>query len=342
MAKDRNDRQATAGEFAAELRHALIGKSEAPLVSRADAATVSEKSQETGSAGRGATPQHLPAVTVDENSPSVVAHSAAAASLQPAASQGVTPTRSWSLGLMSSRGCQVTLTVAAMVVLGVMIGGYAMFQRFGASSPNLDTRSANTAAPPPRSTTNSNVNATENAFMSYYLLLSSSALDGKQRVLGNKPVPMDSSLQFAFNVREDGVLYLLGEDGQGNPVVMPLGTLQASAEVKAGQASLLPSLARIRLNSKPGIENFTVIYSAEAIDLPFASELLPIDGTFRKLTQDEQRKISELRQQSASSTVSFTGGDDNGTALVKLYGNRGTGTVVFDIKLQLKRNVPSR
>jgi hypothetical protein len=69
---------------------------------------------------------------------------------------------------------------------------------------------------------------------------------------------------------------------------------------------------------------------------------LPIDGTFRKLTQDEQRKISELRQQSAPATVSFTGRDDNGTALVRLNGSRSTRTVVFDIKLQLKRNVPAR
>jgi serine/threonine-protein kinase len=342
MAKDRNDRQATAGEFARELRHALTGKADVPFVSRADAATVSEKSQETGSAGRGVTPQHVPALTVDDNNPSVIAHSASAASIQPVTVEGVTPMRSWSLGFMSSRGCQVTLTVAAMVVLAVMIGGYAMFQRFGASSPNLDTRNANTGAAPPQTTANSNVNATEKAIMSYYLLLSSSVLDGQQRVLGNKPVPTDSSLQFAFTVREDGVLYVLGEDGQGNPVVMPLGTLQAAAEVKAGQESILPSLARIRLNSEPGMENFTVIYSAEALDLPFASAPLPIDGTFRKLTQDEQRKISELRQQSAPATVSFTGRDDNGTALVRLNGSRSTRTVVFDIKLQLKRNVPAR
>jgi hypothetical protein len=237
------------------------------------------------------------------------------------------------------------LTVAAMVLLAVMVGGYALMSRFGnspdrmVSAPTGGTQNANSSAAPPTSVANANSNtsATAKAFMRYHLLLSPSALDEQTRSLGNEPIPAGQSLQFSFNASEDGFLYMLGVDGQGNPVVMPLGTLVATAEVKAGQETVLPALAHIKVNNEPGTENFTVIYSEAVLNLPFARETLPIDGTFRKLTTDEQRKIKELRQQSALSIVSFSGGQDNGTALVLLEGPRGNKPVVFDIKLQLKR-----
>lgn len=245
---------------------------------------------------------------------------------------------------MSSRGCQVSLTVAAMVVLAVMVGGYAFFRNMSGSSERSTAANDNRAMPTTASTplpdtmTNSNANPTvpARAFMRYHLLLSETALDEQTRALGDKPIPAGQSLQFAFESSEDGFLYMLGHDEQGSSVVMPLGTFVAPAEVKADQETELPALAHIKLNSEAGTETFTVIFSTSALDIPFAGESLPIDGSFRKLTVDEQRKIKELRQQSASASVKFNGNQEDGDAVVMLSGERGGKPVVFDIKLQLK------
>jgi Serine/threonine protein kinase len=354
MAKDRSERQATAGEFARELKQSLGGAEEPVKTSRADAPTLAGTLNETNISGRVATPQHLAAPTVLDNSASVIAHQAAFESNAVSAATAPTldaapsvPKRSWTLGLMSSRGCQVSLTVAAMVVLAVMVGGYALMNQLGGrsdknvapstTSGSSQNANANTTVVPSVGTANSNGSATEKAFMSYYLLLSPSALDEQQRALGNEPVEAGQSLQISFNASEDGFVHMLGEDGKGNPVVMPLGTFVAPAAVKAGQETELPVLARIKLNSAPRTENFTVIFTNTAIDLPFASEPLPLDGSFRKLTTEEQRKVRELRQRSAPARVIFYGGPDLGIAHVVLDGERDGRPVVFDIKLELKR-----
>jgi serine/threonine protein kinase len=354
IAKDRSERQATAGEFARELKQSLSGAEESPKSSRADAPTLAGTLNETNVSGRGATPQHLAAPTVLDHSASVIAHQAA--SLSDAVSTPTAPTldavasvpkRSWTLGLMSSRGCQVSLTVAAMVVLAVMVGGYALMSQLGGRADkniapsttggSSQNANANKAAPTSVADANSNARATEKAFMSYYLLLSPSALDEQERALGNQPVKAGQSLQISFNASEDGFVHMLGEDGKGHPVVMPLGTFVAPAAVKAEQETELPVLARIKLNGTPGTENFTVIFTNTAIDLPFASEPLPLDGSFRKLTDEEQRKVRELRQRSAPARITFFGGQETGIANVVLDGERNGRPVVFDIKLELKR-----
>jgi serine/threonine-protein kinase len=353
MAKDRSERQSSAGEFARELRGSLGRPLVMPQTSRADAPTIAGTLHDTGHAGRGATPQNLAAVTVNESGASVIAHGnvAGAMASSPVAA-AASSKRSWTLGLMSSRGCQISLTVAAMVLLAVMVGGYAFMQRFGSSNSNSSnadrnvTANANTNAPGVATTTstppmvgmsNANSSVPGRAFMRYHLLLSESVLDEQTRSLGDEPIPAGQSLQFAFNSSEDGFLYMLGHDEQGSTVVMPLGTFVAPAALKAEEETELPALARIKLNSAPSTETFTVIFSDAALNIPFAGETLPMDGTFRKLTVDEQRKIKELRQQSAPASVKFSGGQDDGDAIVMLSDERKGKPVVFDIKLQLKR-----
>jgi hypothetical protein len=143
-------------------------------------------------------------------------------------------------------------------------------------------------------------------------------------------------LQFVFMPSESGYLYALGRNEQNEPVVFPLGDLTAAAAVTAGEEAAVPSFARVKLNSKPSMEEFTIIFSEKPLALAFATETLPLDGSFRKLSLDERRKIDELRQEAAPSTVRFHGDQDNATALVMLSGARGSKPVVFDIKLRLR------
>jgi serine/threonine protein kinase len=349
MSKDRSERQATAGEFAAQLRASL--GDEAPgsdatfYDARAVAPTIKGDAQDTSLAGRGATPQEMPLITVDH----VV--------MSPTPPTPVR--RSWTLGLMSSRGCQVSLTVAAVAVIAVMVGGYAMINNMrsgdqAAMRPNTTARENPPSASPrsdggSASTANTNANtsaAAKDAFMSYHLLISpttEAALNGKQRrVTNDEPIPPGQSMQFVLMAKEKGYLYAVGHNEQGEAVVIPLGTpvlepYPARIELEAGQEVTAPALGHIKLNSKPGEDVYTIIFTDKPLDLPFASESLPLDGSFRKLTADEKRKVEELRQQAVPVNVRFQGGQENKTAIVALNGERGSKPVVFDIKLRLQR-----
>jgi hypothetical protein len=252
------------------------------------------------------------------------------------------------LAMTSSRGCQVSLTVAAVAVIAVLAGGYAMLSNFSrgarentASPPSTASRPENAPVPGVGSSNssanaNSSVDAVNNPFLRYHLLLSPTALDTQKRASGQQPISPGQSLQFVFTPRESGYLYALGRDEQNEPVVFPLGDFTAQAAVTAGEEAALPSLARVKLNDKPSLEEFTIIFSEKPLSLAFATETLPLDGSFRKLSVDERRKIDQLRQEAAPSTVRFSGEADAASALVLLSGPRAGRAVVFDIKLRLR------
>ncbi|HEX8652102.1 MAG TPA: serine/threonine-protein kinase [Pyrinomonadaceae bacterium] len=352
MSKDRGERQLSAGEFARELRQSLaLGAGEALTTdARAVAPTLKGTHYDTSPAGRVETPQNLDAPTVrDGLSEGGVAPVASAA---PQPSPPVAPRRSWVLAMTNSRGCQVSLTVAAVAVIAVLAGGYAvLFQSNRSASEGGSVATApapashNQASGTPAGSSNSAANtnapasAVNNPFLRYHLLLSQTALDTQRRETGEKPIPVGQSLQFVFAPRDGGYIYALGRNEQKEPIVIPLGDFTAGAAVAAGQEMNAPQLARVKLNSKPGAEEFTIIFTDEPLEMAFATETLPLDGSFRKLSKDEQRKIDQLRQEAAPSTVRFNGETDdssNDAALVVLSGERGSKPVVFDIKLRLR------
>jgi serine/threonine-protein kinase len=353
MSKDRGERPPSAGEFARELRQSLAhgaGGEALATDARAVAPTLKGTHYDTSPAGRVETPQNLDAPTLRD----VLSEGGIApvASVAPPQSTPAAPRRSWVLAMTSSRGCQVSLTVAAVAVIAVLAGGYAVL--FQSNRSASDGGSVATAPVPasqnktggaPTGGSNSAANtsapasAVNNPFLRYHLLLSPTALDTQRRETGEKPIPVGQSLQFVFAPRDGGYMYALGRNEQNEPIVIPLGDFTAGATVAAGEETNAPQLARVKLNSKPGVEEFTIIFTDEPLEMAFATETLPLDGSFRKLSKDEQRKIDQLRQEAAPSTVRFNGETDdssNGAALVVLSGERGSKPVVFDIKLRLR------
>ncbi|MCA1558157.1 MAG: serine/threonine protein kinase, partial [Acidobacteria bacterium] len=114
MSKDRGDRQGTAGEFASELRAALVDAAHASAATpfdRAAAPTIKGESAETVRAGGGTKPDEMPFIVVDNALPM-----SQGPAVKGDANVGK-PKRSWTLGLTSSRGCQVSLTVAALAIV---------------------------------------------------------------------------------------------------------------------------------------------------------------------------------------------------------------------------------
>jgi serine/threonine-protein kinase len=352
MSKDRGDRQTTAGAFASELRAALgiaaqvFGAS--TFDARAAAPTIKGDSVETSPAGRGATPQGIPAIETNQTLGSPVPQ-------LPHGAKSVAPKRSWTLGLTSSRGCQVSLTVAALALVAMVAGGYSIMRslwmgsvqnsntavnRPAASSPSVAPGSGNTSASNGNATANANTAApgSYKDSMRYYLLISPSVLDEQKRVAGDEKIAPGQSLQFVFTPSQSGYIYMIGRDSQKNPVVIPLGDLVGVKQVEAGEETTAPALARVKLDDAPGEENFTVVFSKEPLKFSFASETLPFDGSFRKLTAEDRRLLEDLRKNSPPVAVTFSGDKSERTALVQLRGeNAGDKPVVFDIKINLRR-----
>jgi hypothetical protein len=175
--------------------------------------------------------------------------------------------------------------------------------------------------------------------MRYYLNIGLPIVNVTQeRTAGDESIKPGQSLQFVFTPSQSGYIYMTGRDAQKNLVVMPLDDMAAAKKVEAGEEIAAPMLARIRLDDAPGEEIFTAVFSREPLKFSFASETLPLDGSFRKLTAEDKRLLEDLRKNSPPVAVTFAGEKGNRVALVELSGeNAGDKPVVFDIKLNLRR-----
>jgi serine/threonine protein kinase len=353
MSKDRGDRQSTAGQFATELRAALglqtPVRSASTFDARAAAPTIKGDFADTIRAGGSTQPDEMPFIDVTNLVPMAAPRPA------PVDAKVEKPKRSWTLGLASSRGCQVTLTVAAVAVIAMVAGGYSIMRSlWTGGAPEVSTASApansnRTRPVAPASgggntSANTSANVNEAApgaskeFMRYHLLVSPSVLDEQRRASGEEGLPPGQSLQFVFTVSQSGYIYMIGRDSQKNPVVIPLGDLVAVKQVAAGEEAPAPQLARVKLDDAPGEEVFTVLFSKEPLKFSFASETLPFDGSFRKLTPEDRRLLDDLRKNSPPTAVSFSGAKNERAALVRLSGaNAGDKPVVLDIKINLRR-----
>jgi serine/threonine-protein kinase len=331
MSKDRNDRQASAGELARELRAALDGIERTEGGARLVAPTLIVNRKETIPSAH-ATPQNL-------NAPTLPAYESAQQAARPQYQPAPLQTR---------KSSRTPLIVAVTLLLILAVGGYSLWQWRASrirerrvanqgKSAASETSDVPVATDSPIPAGNEKTASADAAFMRYHLLISPTALDEQKRSSGRDAIEPGQILQFAFTSSESGYLYIIGHDDDGNAVVMPLGDTSAAVTVTGGQETEAPSLPSIKLNDKPITEIFTVIFSDKPLALPFASGTLPVDGSFRKLTADEKRRVEELRQQAAPTTVQFEGEKENQTAIVKLEGERGSKPVLFDIKLKLQR-----
>ncbi|MCA1558144.1 MAG: hypothetical protein LC731_06345, partial [Acidobacteria bacterium] len=239
------------------------------------------------------------------------------------------------------------------VVLGV--GGVSVMQylRTGSrvnESANSSNRNRSSAAAPatgggnPAANTSTSTNVNRAApgetkeFMRYHLLISPSLLDEQKRAASDERIPPGQSLQFVFTASQSGYIYMIGRDSQKNWVVIPLGDLVAVKQLEGGEQTPAPALARVKLDDSPGEEIFTVVFSGEPLKFSFASETLPLDGSFRKLTAEDRRLLEDFRKNAPPAAITFSGEKNDRTALVSLGGgNAGNKPVVFDIKLNLRR-----
>jgi serine/threonine-protein kinase len=336
LSKDRSGRQATAGEFARKLRAALEGSGlgETP---RSTAPTLLN----TG-AGHAAATGAGAASAVTGSSAAGGRNVAQTEAVIPPVTPPLSPKRSWSLNLLHNRGCQVSLTVAAMLVIGIGVGIPLLLYNAQKSDRNVATANRPVNRPSPTPTvgdqnTNTNVNGPSPGYsllLTYHLLISSDPLTPGTATTGASGLEREQVVQFVIKPEFDGYVYLFNRELDDGPVAVPLDLAAGKTFAKAtsGVPLTLPDLPVLQLRNDPGDEIFWIVIAN--VELNFPGKMNPLGGgeMLRKLSSDEVKKLRELSQ--SPPKLETVGGSDE----VSVYDDRdfGPGPRVLRIRLNVK------
>jgi eukaryotic-like serine/threonine-protein kinase len=369
-AKDRGDRQPTAGALANELRAGLATPSRAgdpaadftetvPLAR--DAQTNSDVNAPTiitvdsastsPAAGRPA-PTHdatvyesarpepaapagvaMPAATVAESA--AMASSVTAAQVvkpAPAIPKAPVPTAP------ASKGKAGLLIGAALVGILILGGGIGAFLLWNKSSTNENTNSTNANA----NTTATTVATGPSEISRYWLALEPPPTGGQpSRVAGLVPLASGQSFKFHFTFNEDGYLYIFGPGNNNEPTAflttkpLPQSGVRSN-KVSKGVEFSFPSGAEnsVTLDKNPGTDNFTVIFAKTPLPSPsFLNE--PVTGEPLSAAQQAELKNFISRYQDKKPVTELD--ESNARApfvRVKATPDQTSNPIVFDIRIQ--------
>lgn len=356
IAKDRGDRQATAGELSAQLRAGLAGAPSLPYSERTapDIPRAESSYSQTQESGRGvstksdvnaativtvdAVPTSPPSVPRPVSSPH--AEVAPAVAMDLGSSVTVVRTPEPKVVPEKSRSKLPLLIGAALLVLllaGVVVGGFFAFNWFK-TKPEVgkdgkgSTTSGTTTAPPVE-------------FGRYWLQV---PIKGKPDVIrAGDPVAMKSGQDFKFHFfpRENGYLYIIGPGNQNAPTAFltakPLAWSGLSSnEVHSGQDLSFPTDTGhqanwITLDEAAGTEDYTIIFSPQPLTAP---AFLTAQATGNPLSETEQSELKEFLAKYKKSEPITELDTKNASApfvTVKVAKPEDPGTpVVFEIRIQ--------
>ena len=201
--------------------------------------------------------------------------------------------------------------------------------------------------PAPTTSTNTNTVATTpmntvKEVSRYWLMLEpASAKEAPTRVAGLVPIASGQSFQMRFVFPENGYLYIVGPGGDNNEPTAFLTTKPApqtgltSNAVNGGSEFSFPSGdGLLRLDTKPGTDKFTVIFSKTKLESPsFLSS--KVDG--KPMSADRLSEFNDFvskRMQKAPVTEL----DDTNNQLpfvrVKVDAEQVGNPIVFEIRIQ--------
>src|SRR5713226_8901920 len=333
VAKDRSERQETAGELANELKAALAAEGVAPsmpLPSLASVDAVAESrpaltgaertaptvvgeaavtgvESEDGIAAPAAVPSQaatMPTVVVSAEELAARAAAAGAAesakviSSQPAgAISPVAPARNRSPLLFVAAGVVVLLLI-------VGVGGFAVMHFMTKPDPGLSLKVRDDKRAVPTDGTNgSDPSAGGHEVTRFWLEVDTP--DKADAVRAGDSVTMRSgqSFKFHFNPSENGFVYIVGPDPNNVPATFLTAQPSAQSGLKTNEARsgldfAFPadrgnSANFITLDKTPGTDEFTIVFSPNVISTP-AFFAGPSE---HQLTADEQRQLSDFRAQ---------------------------------------------
>ena len=359
-AKDRGDRQATAGELAKELRAGLNTPSStatgaqsadltetvalnkkletnsdvnAPTIITLDAASTSAPVARPGDATVYEPARPTPAdpgmvaATIAERAPSIITVPQIPKPA-PEVPKVVTPAPA----SKGKAGILIGIGAVFVLLLVAGVGGFLWWQ----SSKSGET-----------DTTARNVNNTSNTVVApkeisrYWLELEPAAGGPTTRVTGLASIASGQSFKFHFVFPEEGYLYIFGPGDNNQPTAFltskPLpATGVTSNKVSANSEFSFPSGAgnNVTLDKNPGTDNFTVIFAKTPLASPsFLNE--PVTGQPLSAAQQADLKAFVAKYQGNRPAAELDETNPRAPLVkVKATPDQASNPIVFDIRIQ--------
>jgi serine/threonine-protein kinase len=362
MAKDRSERQATAGDLEAELKAALSAAGASPsllsetLFVPSEAASTSAQSRGVITAAERTAPTMVesdyetdartmerppaaepevptaPTIVINQQQVSLSERAAAVPSVSTAPNIVTAPSPA-----PQKKSAALFIGLAAVVLLVVLgAGGFAVFHFMGSSAKNSTTTPATDVAKP-------DLGVATHEIARYWL--QADTPDKNNALRAGDPVEMKSgqSFKFHFSPSENGYLYILGP-GPDNALYTFLtakpsaGSGLTTNEVSSGVDFEFPSDKNnqtnfITLDKSHGTDEFTMIFSATPITTPaFFAE-----ASEKQLSSNEKKEWESFRNQyqpATSTAVIKTGAKPFVSVKVSQADKQTTTPVVFDVRVQ--------
>jgi serine/threonine protein kinase len=367
VSKDRNDRQATAGDLASQLR-AGLGDTAGRVPSVRTLPDIphpeSGASHTQGGAGGLSTKSDVNAatiVTVDAvptvppNIPGGLPQSREAQGAQQGSvaagdlgsSVTIQQKPKVQVDLQKSRGKPLVFVGAIVLVLILVvvgIGGYFAMNWLKARPGGETTAGAETGK---TGTTGEIATSATPEFGRYWLEVLPNALAAEPlRVAGAVPLASGQAFKFHFQFGEDGYVYIIGP-GEGNkPTAFltnqpaEISGLENNQFTKGSDFSFPSGIEHwLELDKKPGTETYTIIVSSESLAAP---AFLNSQATGKPLGETEQAELTDFLSSHKTSEPVIEINDKDAAApfvTVKVPQSGANGAaapVVFEVRIQHK------
>ena len=370
-AKDRGDRFATAGEFAATLRAAVnstdssIGfdrtMPDLPYVEDArahtgggapavetnadvDAPTIltldSPDTAPQTDAGTRPQPGNIPRPFLVSPANAVDAPSIATVPRQPRPNVEMQVPFPSAQAPAKSKGLGVILAVVGLVVLLVVgVGGFFVVKKFAGSSSTASEKTT-----PPNGAVDSTTTSPKEIAQYWLELLPESLLGEPVRAAGAVPLASEQSFKFHFVFKEDGYLYIVGPGEQNKPTAFltakpaRISGLDSNRVSKGADFSFPDGFEHwLRLDKKAGTEDYTVIFSPTPLTEP---GFLGAEATGSPLGETQQAELTNFLAKNKTSDPTIEINDkDASQPFVAVKASRPDGAgnpIVFRIRIQHK------
>jgi len=367
-AKDRGDRQATAGALAQELRAGLATPSGSTTSATAQPAVLTETvvgdKRETNADVNAPTVLTLdPASTAPVSARAASTHDATVyepAKVPPVANVAATvaesavrpetvtvpqvpkpapPPPPVALTTPTASKGKAGLLIGVVIVFVILVvagvGGFLVWNKMR-SNRTTTTTNANTTAVVPNAPVE----------VGRYWLKLKPAQEGGQRtqVAALVPIASGQSFKFQFTFSEDGYLYIIGPGEKNQPTAFLTTKPAANTGVTSNKVSkgLEISFPRddsrnendLTLDQKPGTDQFTIIFSKTPLSSPsFLSE--PVSGNPLSTEQQAELKAFVSRFQSKPPVIGLDESNVQAPFVtVKATPDQTNNPIVFDIRIQ--------
>lgn len=245
-----------------------------------------------------------------------------------------------------SGGKSLVFVGAGVLVLILVVVGVGGFFAMNWLKPKPDDSSNKTSGN--RKTTGANdpgAATTTTEFGRYWLeVLPNASVTQPMRVAGAVPLASGQAFKFHFELGQNGYLYIIGPGERNQPTAFltarpaTISGLETNQVTKGEDFSFPSGIEHwLELDKKPGTENYTIIFTPQPLSAP---AFLSSEATGKPLSETEQAELSDfLTKHRTNEPVTELNNKDAEApfVLVKVPQSDSSGhPVVFEIRIQHK------